>query len=97
MREISEQILKYYPNHVESLSNISVSYLLTGEYEKALIPLLKAEKIDPKDAIVLSNIAQAYKLKEDKENAIKYYKKTIEFGDERIKEFAEQQIKLLEK
>ena len=97
MREISEQILKYHPNHVESLSNISISYLLTGEYDKGLTPLLKAEKIDPKDPIVLSNIAQAYKLKGDKENAIKYYNKTIEYGDDRSKQFAEQQIELLKK
>ena len=97
MREISERILKYHPNHVKSLSNISISYLLTGQYEKGLIPLLKAEKIDPKDAIILNNIAQAYKLKGDKKNSIKYYKKTIEFGDNRLKQFAKEQIELLEK
>ena len=97
MRKISEQVLKHYPNHVESLSNISITYLLNGEYDNALVPLLKAEKINPNDAIVLTNIAQAYKLKKDKTESIKYYKKAIEVGDDQTKEFAKQQIKTLEK
>lgn len=97
MREIANEVLKYYPNHIESLSNLSITYLLTKEYDKALIPLFKAEKINPKDFIISSNIAQAYKLKGEKQKAIEYYKKTIEFGDERAKEYAKQQITELKK
>jgi tetratricopeptide (TPR) repeat protein len=92
MREIANEILKYYPNHIESLSNLSVTYLLTGEYDKGIEPLLKAEKINPKDYIVLSNIAQGYKLKGDKKKSIEYYEKTIKYGDEQAKTFARQQI-----
>jgi tetratricopeptide (TPR) repeat protein len=92
MQEIANEVLKYYPNHVESLSNLSVTYLLTGEYDKGIEPLLKAEKLNPKDYIVLGNIAQGYKLKGDKKKAIEYYEKTAAFGDERAKEFAKQQI-----
>lgn len=95
MREISEEVLKYHPNHVESLSNVSISFLLIGEYDKALKSLLKAERINPEDDIVLGNIAQAYKLKEDNDNAIKYYEKVIEFGDEQIGQYAKKQIELL--
>lgn len=97
MRNISDETLKYYPNHIESLSNLSITYLLTGEYDKGIEPLLRAEKLNPQDYIVLSNIAQGYKLKGDKKKAIEYYEKTIEFGDERAKEFAKQQITELEK
>ena len=97
MREIANEILKYYPNHIESLSNLSVTYLLTGEYDKGIEPLLKAEKIDPKDYIVLSNIAQGYKLKGDKNKAIEYYEKAIKYGDEQAKTFARQQIEELKK
>lgn len=97
MREIANTVLKFYPNHIESLSNLSITYILTGEYEKGIEPLLKAEKINPKDYIVLSNIAQGYKLKGDKKKAIEYYEKTIEFGDERAKEYAKQQIIELKK
>ena len=96
MRNIANEILKYYPNHIESLSNISITYLLTGEYDKGIEALLKAEKLDPQDFIVLSNIAHGYKLKGDKKKAIEYYKKTIQYGDEQAKQYANQQIKELQ-
>ena len=97
IREIASEVLKYYPNHIESLSNLSTTYLLTGEYDKAIELLLKAEKLNQKDYIVLANIAQGYKLKGNKEKAIEYYEKTIEFGDEEAKVFAKNQIEELKK
>lgn len=97
IREISETILKYYPNSVESLSNISVTYLLNKEYDNALKPLLKAEKLAPKDYIVLGNIAQAYKLKGNKKKAIEYYEKTAKYGNEKNKKFAKEQLRKLKK
>lgn len=53
--------------------------------------------MDGKDAIVLSNIAQAYKLKGDKNKAIEYYRKTIKHADQRTAEYAKQQIEELSK
>jgi len=97
MTKIADEILKYYPNNIESLSNLAITYLLTKQYDKAIQSLSKAEKINPKDYIVLSNLAHAYKLKDNKEKAIEYYEKTIEFGDERAKEYAKQQITELKK
>lgn len=95
MRRIAEVILKHYPEHVPSLSNISVTYLLVGEFEKALEPLLVAEKLDTKDAIVLSNIAHAYKLLGDTKKSIEYYEKTIKYGDESMVSFAKEMIEEL--
>lgn len=97
MRTIAEEILIFYPDHIESLSNISITYLLTGEYDKGIEPLLKAEKLAPQDAVVLGNIAQGYKLKGEKQLAIKYYKKVITHGDERSAAYAKQQIEELKK
>ncbi len=97
MREIAKEILIYYPNHIESFSNLSVTYLLTGEYDKGIEILLKAEKIKPEDYIVLSNIARGYSLKGNKEKAIEYYEKTFKFGDEQAKVFAKKQIAELKK
>ncbi|WP_299212600.1 tetratricopeptide repeat protein [uncultured Aquimarina sp.] len=97
MKEIAKEVLKFYPNHIESLSNLSITYLLTKEYDKALDPLFKAEKLNPKDYIILSNIAQAYKLKGEKQKAIEYYEKTVKFGDERAKKYAKEQITELKK
>jgi tetratricopeptide (TPR) repeat protein len=97
MKRIAETVLKYYPNHIESLSNLSIVYLLKKEYDKALEPLLKAEKIDQKDYIVLNNIAQAYKLKGDFKKAIDYYKLTVKYGDDTAKKYAKSQIEELKK
>ncbi len=72
MERIAAAILKYYPEDVRSLSNISVAYLIRKDYDRALEYLRKAEKINPKDPVVLGNIAQAYKLKGDDRNWNKY-------------------------
>lgn len=97
MKRIAETVLKYYPDHIESLSNLSIVYMIQKQYDNALEPLLKAEKINPKDYIVLSNIAQAYKLKGDTKNAIKYYELTLKHGDEQAKKYAQGQIDELKK
>jgi tetratricopeptide (TPR) repeat protein len=97
MKRIAETVLKYYPDHIESLSNLSIVFMLQKQYDKALEPLLKAEKLNPKDYIVLSNIAQAYKLKGDNKNAIIYYELTLKHGDEEAKKYAHGQIEELKK
>lgn len=97
MIEIGEATLKYYQNSVEILSTTAVALMLTKNYDKAIEYLKHAEKLNPKDFIVLNNIAQGYKLKGDKTNAIKYYKLTAQYGDERAKEQARENIKALEK
>ncbi len=97
MKRIVEAVLKHYPDHVESLSNLAIIYLETEEYDKALEPLLKAEKLAPTDYIVLANIAQTYKLKGNHKAAIKYYKKVVKYGDDDAKAYAMEQIEVLGK
>jgi tetratricopeptide (TPR) repeat protein len=97
MKRIAETILSYSPDHIESLSNIAVVQMLKKNYDKALESLLKAEQLNPKDTIVLSNIAQAYRLKSDKQNAILYYEKALKHGDAETKQFVKEQISKLKK
>lgn len=97
MKYIAESVLTYYPDHVESLSNLAIVYILQKQYDKALESLLSAEKLKPSDYIVLGNIAETYKLMGDNKNALKYYKLTLKNGDDQAKEFAKTQIKELEK
>lgn len=97
MRKIAKTVLENYPNDIKSLSNLSITYLLLGEFDKGVEPLLKAEKLNPEDFIILANIAHAYKLKGDKKKAIEYYEKTIKYGDENTKQFAKAQIEKLKK
>jgi len=97
MQTIALEILKIYPKHIESLSNLAITYLLTNQYDKGVEALLRAEKINPKDCIVLNNIAHGYKLQGNKKNAIKYYEKIIKYGDEEHVQYAKQQIEQLKK
>ena len=95
MRTIAQTVLKYYPKHVESLSNLAITYGLQGDYDKALQSLLQAEKITPRDVIVLNNIATMYERKGDKLNAIKYFELTAKLGDKEIKDEAVKKLKEL--
>jgi tetratricopeptide (TPR) repeat protein len=97
MKLIAETVLKHYPNHIHSLSNISIVYMIKGDHDKALEALLKAEKLTPKDYVVLGNIAQAYTLKGDRKNAIKYYELTAKYGNAAAKSQAKKQIQALKK
>lgn len=95
MRTIAQTVLKYYPKHVESLSNLAITYGLQGNYDKALQSLLQAEKIMPRDVIVLNNIATMYERKGDKLNAIKYFELTAKLGDKEIRNEAVKKLKAL--
>ncbi len=97
MIQIGEATLKYYNNNVEILSITAVALMLTNNYDKAIEYLKQAETINPKDFIVLNNMAQGYKLKGDKDNAIKYYKLTEKYGDEQAKQQAKENIEALNK
>lgn len=95
MQTIANEILQLHPDHIESLSNLSITYLVLNDYDKGIDYLFAAEKITPKDPIILSNIAHAYKLKGDKKKSIKYYKKVIKHGEKDMGEYAKKQIKEL--
>lgn len=95
MREISEEVLTYYPQHIESLSNLSITYLLTNDFEMGLKYLSKAEKISPEDYIILYNMAYAYGQLKNVEKAKEYYNKVIEYGDEQAKIQAKNELEKL--
>ena len=88
---ISNEMLKYYPQHVQSMLNISTVYKEQKEFDKSLDILLKANMIEPTNAIILYNIADVYNKKGDKANARKYYELTIprcKEDEENLKEAA---------
>jgi tetratricopeptide (TPR) repeat protein len=97
MRSIALAVLQYYPDHVESLSNLAITYSLQGDQDKALEALLRAEKVAPRDFIVLNNIANIYTQKGDKPNAIKYYELALQYGDADAKALATEKLKELKK
>jgi tetratricopeptide (TPR) repeat protein len=97
IKAVAETVLKYHPNHVESLSNLAISYLVKKDYVNALNPLLKAEKNAPTDFIVLNNIAYCYSAQGDITNAKKYYLLTEKYGDEDAKASAKKRLEELQK
>jgi tetratricopeptide (TPR) repeat protein len=96
MRQISEKVLSYYPDHIESLSNVALTWLIVGDYDKALTQLLKAEVLDSNDIIVLNNIAEAYKRKGEKNKARSYYEKIIKYGTKEDIQYAKDKLKELD-
>jgi len=95
MQEIANAVLNHYPKHIESLSNLSIAFLVEKNFEKALQPLLKAEKLNPHDFIVLNNIAYAYREMKNNKKALEYYQKVLKYGDQQAKTTAEQEINRL--
>ncbi|MEI6754622.1 MAG: hypothetical protein WCK78_15820 [Paludibacter sp.] len=97
MKEIATEVLKFYPDQVESLSNLSIVYMTNNQVDKAIEVLLRAETITRKDFIILSCLAYAYQQKGDKAKAIEYYQKTVRYGDNDSKRKAKEQIRELKK
>jgi tetratricopeptide (TPR) repeat protein len=93
--KIGDTVLKHYPNNIEILSTTAVANLLTKHFDKAIAYLKRAEQLDPKDFIVLNNIAKAYDMTGDKSQAINYYELTEKYGDAEAKEHAKKEIKKL--
>lgn len=74
----AEKILEYYPDDVASLSTLASIYALEGtDYKKAEALLLKAEKLAPDDAIVLSNLSQVYSYMQNEEKERFYREKSL--------------------
>ena len=95
MQKIAEAVLKVYPDHIESLSNIGAVYFLLGQYEKALTPLLTAYQLNPKDLVVINNLAETYNELGLNIKAEAYYRLMMKYGDKQDKKYAKEKIKEL--
>ena len=85
-------MLQYYPDDVVFRSNKASLLAISGNTDEALPLFLSIHDDNPDDYIVTSNIAFIYKQKEDKENALKYYRILSECGDEEMEELARKAI-----
>ena len=95
INQISNEMVRNYPNHVQSWLNISTIYAIQKEYDKSIETLLKAINIEPKNAVLLFNIALVYGSKGDNSNSKKYLELTIANTtdkEEKIKEAAQKQL-----
>ena len=84
------QSIRKKKGHKEALQIIDPK---TGEIVGYLNDSTEAEKINPKDTMVLNNIAIIYRYMNNKEKAKIYFEKVIEHGNENEKEHARRMIK----
>ena len=96
LRGIAEHMLQRYPKDVYSMNMMAVTYQLVEDRQNALEWLKKAEKVNPKDIIVLQNIADTYHELGNTRKERKYLKKIIKYGSpediERAKQYLEELI-----
>lgn len=96
LRGISEHMLHIFPTDVYSMNIMAVTYQLVEDRQNSLKWLLSAEKVAPKDAIVLSNIADTYHILGDYKNERKYLEKIIKIDDGEFAERAKNYLKELD-
>ena len=97
IKPIAQAVLRVYPDHIESLSNLSGVNMVRNDFDGALITLRKAESIAPNDPVIIGNIAYCYFNKKDKANAKKYYERLAKVGDEQAKADATSKLAEIER
>lgn len=65
MRRVAETVLRYYPDHVESLNTMAVSYLSEGDWQNAESYLQTARQLAPEDNVVQANLKRWAEMKEE--------------------------------
>ncbi|MDR1379919.1 MAG: hypothetical protein LBJ47_00395 [Tannerella sp.] len=96
--DISEEMLRYYPQHTQSLMNISTISIKRNDFDKSLTALLKADGMKPGNSVLKYNIAYVYQAKGDRENAKKYYQLVIDNAkekEEKLSDAARRQLDAL--
>lgn len=78
------QELEHAPDNVWLLTRIGTTYYEERDYKHALKFAQKASKLNPNDPLVLWDLANALDMLNQKEKAIKLWKRIIDFGEERI-------------
>lgn len=66
MKDVAAAVLRYYPDHVESLNTIAVGFLAKGDWKNAEPYLLNAKKLAPDDEIVKANFRKMKEIKSAK-------------------------------
>lgn len=93
IRDIATKTLKVYPESFYFMNIMAVSFNIEKDYSNALKWLKKAEAINPKDVIVLLNIADTYYNLGDRAHDRKYLKKVLKLDDEDARDYAKRMLK----
>lgn len=97
MRKVAEKQMELYPHHAWAYDNLALYYAMKKDPQKQIELLLESEKVDGNDPITVNNIANWYRLNNEKEKARTYYEKLLTMGDETARRNAQDRLKELEK
>jgi tetratricopeptide (TPR) repeat protein len=90
--ELSNLMLEQYPDNVMYISNIGAAYYNAGDLQKAYETFSRAFDIDYNDSVVILNLGQICTELGKYHEAIYFYEKIVQTGDEYDKEFAQERI-----
>jgi Flp pilus assembly protein TadD len=82
---LCEHIIKAFPDHPYAYNNLAALSRVQKDDAGSLRYLLLALSKDPKDALVLMNVGDAYARAGDEAKAREHYEKALKFGDKETK------------
>jgi len=91
----AEKQIELYPEYIYAYNILAVYYSMNKQLQEALKYFLQAEVIDPNDCIVLLNIGRTYVSMNNKQKAGEYFRRVLEIGDERNKQYAQHYLNQL--
>ena len=94
---VSKALIKEYLDCIYGYNCLGVVSFFLGNIEQAKLNFMEAYRLDQTDILVIKNLAKINAEQGFNEEAIKYYKKIMEIGDEATKKWANDKIKLIEK
>lgn len=60
IRRVAHRTVQVFPGNVPAMNMLAVSFMLSGNNDKAVKYLLRAEQVEPNNSVVLGNLVQAY-------------------------------------
>jgi tetratricopeptide (TPR) repeat protein len=88
----AEAQIKLYPNHSWAYDNLALYYSSVHDDENQIRLLLESLQVDPMDMITINNVANFYRLHNDRQKALQYYNMMLKSGDPNAKARARQMI-----
>lgn len=72
-----QEIIEIAPDQAAGHNNMGLNYMVRGEYPEAVLSFLQALSLDKNNLRIKNNLASAYALNGNKENALKIFKGTV--------------------
>jgi len=92
IRTAAETQIRLYPNHSWAYDNLALYYSHVHDGNSQIRLLLQSLQVDPTDMITVNNVANFYRLHDDKQKALQYYNMMLQSNDPNAKARAKQMI-----